>query len=182
MQFTPALFAAVSSLLLTTSATPLILSTPFGAAQNSTLLPRDPCSNGAGECVTYFGGSNCYQGSNPQRSYKPTCGGNCFQYSTFKSLYTIGSTVPPLGTACQVYSDTKCQNELANIKNSISSKCTSFSGGNSMRCWYDCWCKGREANGYGTMRIGLDSWEEVRYGVRVEQAAAGARVFDRVIR
>lgn len=105
------------------------------AGGNTTFSKRGSCTNGAGECVTYYSGSDCQDALS---SYKPTCAGNCFQYSSFSSLYTIGSTLPPLGTACQVYSDNNCQNQIADIKNSISSKCTSFSSANSMKCWYSC--------------------------------------------
>ncbi|PTU22035.1 hypothetical protein P175DRAFT_0500890 [Aspergillus ochraceoroseus IBT 24754] len=99
------------------------------------LQERGSCAGGKGECVTYYGGANC---DSPLGSFKPTCQGNCFQYSSFSSVRAIGSTIPPLGTACTVYSDSNCQNEIADMKNSITSQCASFGQAQSMKCYYNC--------------------------------------------
>ncbi|KAH8730670.1 hypothetical protein GQ44DRAFT_599870, partial [Phaeosphaeriaceae sp. PMI808] len=88
-----------------------------------------------GQCVTYYSGGGC---SGALGSYKPTCEGNCFQYSSFNSLFTVGTVIPPKGTACSVYSDNNCRNKISDIKNSIATKCTTFSTANSMKCYYSC--------------------------------------------
>lgn len=101
----------------------------------STLQARKSCDNGGGECVTYYSGQGC-QG--PEGSYVPTCKGDCFQYSSFSSLYTVGNTLAIKGTSCDAFSDNNCQNQIASTGNHISTQCTSFSTANSMKCYYDC--------------------------------------------
>ena len=72
------------------------------------LLPAvfaENCQNSGGvangECVKFYGNSEC-KGS-PIGSYKPTCGGNCFQYDSFSSVYVSGDGF--FGTDCVLYSD-----------------------------------------------------------------------------
>ena len=117
-------------------------SQPTGSRNETTILvdrdtleARGSCANGGGECVTYYSGQNC---QNPEGSYIPTCGGNCFQYSSFSSLYTVGRTTTFTGTDCVVYSDSNCQNEIADTGNHVPTECTSFSTANSMKCYFDC--------------------------------------------
>lgn len=43
-----------------------------------------------GECVQYWSNSDCQGGQ--IGSYKPTCGGNCFQYDAFYSLQASGDS------------------------------------------------------------------------------------------
>lgn len=102
---------------------------------DSTLEARGSCANGGGECVTYYSGQNC---QNPEGSYVPTCKGNCFQYSSFSSLFTSGRTITGTGTDCAVYSDSNCQNKIADTGNHVSNQCTSFSTANSMKCYFNC--------------------------------------------
>ncbi|KAJ7349752.1 hypothetical protein DFH08DRAFT_696425 [Mycena albidolilacea] len=89
-----------------------------------------------GECVMYNGGS-CSQGAK-LGSYRPTCTGNCFQYSTFYSITPEGDGT--YGTDCVVYSDSNCQHEIADTGNQISGgPCFDIpQGGNSMKCYYRC--------------------------------------------
>ena len=60
-----------------------------------------------GECVKFYGNSEC-KGS-PIGSYKPTCGGNCFQYNSFGSVFVSGDGT--YGTDCVLYSDDNCSVE-----------------------------------------------------------------------
>ncbi|KAJ7450194.1 hypothetical protein FB451DRAFT_1286393, partial [Mycena latifolia] len=77
------------------------------------------------ECVAYFHGSNC-QSSGYISDYVPTCDGNCFQYSSFDSILIDGNGI--LGTDCHAYSDSNCQNELADSGNVA----------DDMKCYYNC--------------------------------------------
>ena len=60
-----------------------------------------------GECVKYYSNSQCK--GDPIGSYKPTCGGNCFQYDSYSSVYVSGDGT--YGTDCILYSDDNCQVE-----------------------------------------------------------------------
>lgn len=106
-------------------------------SHNETLVleERGSCANAAGECVTYYSGEDC---SGPLGSYVPDCTGNCFQYSSFSSLHTVGRTILPAGTDCVIYSDSNCQNEIADTGNHIPTECTSFSEAQSMQCYFNC--------------------------------------------
>ncbi|KAJ7175155.1 hypothetical protein C8R43DRAFT_1119173 [Mycena crocata] len=109
----------------TTTLLPIV----FGAA----LVSAKSCN--ADECVSYFHGSDC--GSNGAISdYVPTCGGNCFQYSSFDSILVEGNGI--IGTDCHAYSDPNCQNELADSGNIVSSRCLNAQGAQSMKCFYNC--------------------------------------------
>ena len=99
----------------------------------SRLQARGSCDNAAGECVTYYSDQ---AHTNPLGSYVPTCKGNCFQYSSFQSLRTEGALAK--GTDCAVYSDSNCQNKIADTGNHIAVQYTSFSSANSMQCYYNC--------------------------------------------
>ncbi|KAF7342479.1 hypothetical protein MVEN_01837400 [Mycena venus] len=96
-----------------------------------------PCGSGGGECVTYFHGSDC-DSANYIGDYVPTCGGNCFQYSSFDSLDVNGNDI--FGTDCHVYSDSNCQNQIADTGNIVSfaGKCVNTQGAQSMKCYYGC--------------------------------------------
>ncbi|KAF2455246.1 hypothetical protein BDY21DRAFT_350258 [Lineolata rhizophorae] len=104
-------------------------------AAAAALEERDSCSNGAGQCVTYYSDSDC---STALGSFKPTCEGNCFQFASFSSLGTAGTLLPPAGTDCEVFSDDNCQSKIADTGNHIPSECTGFSTARSMRCFYNC--------------------------------------------
>ena len=78
------------------------------------LLPTafaENCQNSGGvangECVKFYGNSEC-KGS-PIGSYKPTYGGNCFQYDSFSSVFVSGDGT--YGTDCVLYSDNSCEVE-----------------------------------------------------------------------
>jgi hypothetical protein len=100
------------------------------------------CSNVAGgvangECVKFYSGQGC-QSDEEEGSYKPTCGGNCFQYGQFQSLHVSGDGT--YGTDCYAYSDSNCQNLLTTTGNQVvgGGTCTSFGSANSMKCYYRC--------------------------------------------
>ncbi|KAJ7823494.1 hypothetical protein B0H14DRAFT_3470014 [Mycena olivaceomarginata] len=63
----------------------------------------------------------CGGGTNFIGDYVPTCGGNCFQYSSFDSLLVEGSLF--LGTDCHVYSDYNCQNQIVDTGNILGTSC-----------------------------------------------------------
>lgn len=132
-------FLLPSALLQTASAIPAILDGEIEDAttHNATLMRRRECGSGArGECVIYYSGSDC---TGTLGSYAPDCTGNCFQYSSFNSLKTNGGGFLAVkGTACKVYSDNNCQNQIADLGNSVDWRCGGFSGGNSMRCYWGC--------------------------------------------
>ncbi|KAJ7347479.1 hypothetical protein DFH08DRAFT_960797 [Mycena albidolilacea] len=108
-----------------------IISLVVGAS----LASAKECNGGGGECVSHFHGSSC-QGTNFIGDYVPTCGGNCFQYSSFDSLLVEGSLF--LGTDCHVYSDYNCQNQIVDTGNILGTSCYNTPGAQSMRCFYDC--------------------------------------------
>ncbi|KAF7369542.1 hypothetical protein MVEN_00284100 [Mycena venus] len=89
----------------------------------------------ADECVSYFHGGDCQSGGYIS-DYVPTCGGNCFQYSSFDSILVEGNGI--LGTDCHAYSDSNCENELVDSGNVVTSVCVNSQGANSMRCFYNC--------------------------------------------
>ena len=104
-------------------------------AERGILQPRRSCDNAAGECVTYFADQN---NQSPLGSYVPTCEGNCFQYSSFSSICTVGRAYSFTGTDCVIYSDNNCENQIADTGNHIATQCISFSQANSMRCYFNC--------------------------------------------
>ncbi|KAF7342478.1 hypothetical protein MVEN_01837300 [Mycena venus] len=86
-----------------------------------------PCSEGGGECVSYFHGSDC-DGANLISDYVPTCAGNCFQYNSFDSLSVQGGFL--FGTDCHIYSDINCQNQIKDTGNVIDDiSCVNVQGG-----------------------------------------------------
>jgi len=90
-----------------------------------------------GECVKYYSEQGC-ESSLEEGSYKPTCAGNCFQYSQFQSLYVSGDGT--YGTDCYTYSDSNCQDLITDTGNVVTGpgKCVSFGSANSMKCYYRC--------------------------------------------
>jgi hypothetical protein len=97
-------------------------------------LAKD-CSND-GECVIYWASDDC-QGDDVGE-YVPTCQGNCFVFP-FNSIAAYGNGFD--GTACQMYSDNNCQNEVDWIDNTVTpfgSACHTYNTFNSMKCWFDC--------------------------------------------
>lgn len=121
--------------VLTTTATPA----PAPATGSSTLLSKRGNCHGSGdiydsECVTVYSGSDCAT-NGVETSYRPTCAGNCYVYG-FDSLKVQGSAY--YGTNCVAYSDTNCQDEIGQSGNQYSGDCSTFEGGQSMKCYYDC--------------------------------------------
>ncbi|KAJ7458175.1 hypothetical protein FB451DRAFT_1406485 [Mycena latifolia] len=106
-----------------------LLSVALGAARTS----AKACSGE--ECVSYFHGANC-QATNYISDYVPTCAGNCFQYNSFDSLYLTGNSI--LGTDCHAYSDSNCQNQIADSGNIVHQGCLNSPGAKSMKCYYNC--------------------------------------------
>jgi len=98
------------------------------------------CNSGAspgtanGACVRFYGGAGC--GGSGIGSYKPTCGGNCFQYDAFYSLRVSGDGT--YGTNCEVFSDVNCQNSLGSTGNTRITKCVNYNPARSMKCYYRC--------------------------------------------
>ena len=106
-----------------------------------------------GECVKFYGNSEC-KGS-PIGSYKPTCGGNCFQYNSFGSVFVSGDGT--YGTDCVLYADDNCSVEqtvslrpgdisvltrvayqdTGNVVTG-SGKCAAAPNAKSMKCFYRC--------------------------------------------
>jgi hypothetical protein len=97
-------------------------------------VPRFP-GTANGECVTLFTGNAVDEGSSI--SYKPTCQGNCYQYSSFGGLVVTGDGT--YGTDCHVYSDYNCQNQILNTGNQLQEGNYDLSPkGQSMKCYYRC--------------------------------------------
>ncbi|KAJ6534153.1 hypothetical protein B0H19DRAFT_964477 [Mycena capillaripes] len=92
---------------------------------------------GKTECVAFFHGSGC-EPAGELGSYRPTCAGNCFQYSSFDSLSVAGTET--LGTGCSIYSDNNYQNQIGDTGNyeGVGAQCINVPGAQSMRCYYDC--------------------------------------------
>jgi hypothetical protein len=88
------------------------------------------------ECVVYYSDGNC---QNELGSYRPTCGGNCFQYQSYSSVNLFTDIGSGNQVDCTLYSDVNCQYELVNdAKSSQFGTCTTANGAQSMRCYYDC--------------------------------------------
>ncbi|KAJ8111212.1 hypothetical protein OPT61_g6143 [Boeremia exigua] len=117
-----------TALLHTASANPVAPSSEIEPenAKNPTLVARRECGSGArAECVTYYSGAGC---SGALGHYAPDCTGHCFQYDSFSSLKTVGGGFPAnMGTACKVFSDSNCQNQIADLGNNANERCGSFS-------------------------------------------------------
>ncbi|KAJ7477934.1 hypothetical protein B0H11DRAFT_1726180, partial [Mycena galericulata] len=69
--------------------------------------------------------------------YVPTCAGNCFQYSSFNSLYIQGLDIFA-GMDCHAYSDYNCQDEIVDSGNIDGGACVNTPGAQSMICYFDC--------------------------------------------
>ncbi|KAJ7147418.1 hypothetical protein C8R43DRAFT_889902 [Mycena crocata] len=110
-----------------------ITSTILAFALSTTLISAKSCGGGA--CVQYYHGSDC-RAFPAAGEYVPTCKGNCFQFSTFDSLYASGNSV--FGTNCHVYSDPNCENEIADTGNQSGGKCVNTPAAQSMKCYYNC--------------------------------------------
>jgi hypothetical protein len=87
------------------------------------------------ECVTLYRGSDC-QGAGQLTNYVPTCGGNCYQYSSFDSVLVSGDTF--FGTDCHIFSDFNCQNQITDTGNQHGTECVNAAGAQSMICYFDC--------------------------------------------
>jgi hypothetical protein len=88
-----------------------------------------------GECVYYYA-SSC-DDSNALGSYKPTCEGNCFRYSSFSAIGVSGDKWK--GTNCVAFSDDNCQNAIGSTGNELDTSCTDFNKqANSMQCYFGC--------------------------------------------
>lgn len=98
-------------------------------ASEGAKLKRKPCTNA--ECVKFgSGGFNC---DNPYGDYVPTCGGNCFQYSTFDWLDLTDGII--YSTDCTAFWDSNCSNQMQ----SVGEGCYLLQGSaNSMKCYYNC--------------------------------------------
>jgi hypothetical protein len=96
--------------------------------------PRFP-GTANGECVTLYTGNEAGEGSTI--SYKPTCAGNCYQYSSFGGLVVTGDGT--YGVDCHVYSDYNCQNQILDTGNQLLEGNYDLSPkGQSMKCYYRC--------------------------------------------
>lgn len=98
-----------------------------------------------GQCVELYRNPGCvhsHTDGNVIGDFKPTCGGGCFQYDSFGSVYVAGDGTR--GTNCVAYSDVNCQNKVIESGNIISiggtTKCLSANGGRfkSLKCYFAC--------------------------------------------
>ncbi|KAJ7857089.1 hypothetical protein B0H14DRAFT_2352354 [Mycena olivaceomarginata] len=105
----------------------------FSLAAGASIASAKLCN--ADECVSYFHGGDCQSGGYIS-DYVPTCGSNCFQYSSFDSILVEGNGI--LGTDCHAYLDPNCENELVDSGNIVTSVFVNSQGAQSMRCFYNC--------------------------------------------
>ncbi|KAF5011531.1 hypothetical protein FDECE_2362 [Fusarium decemcellulare] len=110
-----------------------VFAVPLDDGVGVSLDKREACSDG--QCVTYFSGQGC---SGELGNFKPDCTGACFQFSSFQSVFTGGTGIPIAGTACKIYSDGNCQNQILDIPDHIPFRCDSFGTAQSMQCFYNC--------------------------------------------
>ncbi|KAF4969346.1 hypothetical protein FSARC_3421 [Fusarium sarcochroum] len=121
-----------SILCMALASTSLAAPTEDAASLNK-LTAREACSDG--QCVTYFSQPGC---SGKLGNFKPDCTGACFQFSSFSSVRSAGTGIPIAGTACKIYSDANCQNQIFDIADHIPVQCDSFGSAQSMQCFYNC--------------------------------------------
>ncbi|KAH7410526.1 hypothetical protein DE146DRAFT_361362 [Phaeosphaeria sp. MPI-PUGE-AT-0046c] len=119
---------------------PLLLAlTPVASAdpiptQESGIEKRKACDGES--CVTYYADGGCTSGRT-LGSYKPDCTGACFRYDSFTSIKVSGSAI--WGVGCVAYSDTNCQNKIADSGNVRGSRCmTELGAAKSMQCYFRC--------------------------------------------
>ncbi|KAJ7169298.1 hypothetical protein C8R43DRAFT_876099 [Mycena crocata] len=112
--------------------TSILLSTVIAALNLQSVVAAD-CQGT--ECVEYFHQADCSLGDRIGQ-FLPTCEGNCFQFSSFDSVQVSGNIGK--GTDCHIYSDTNCQNQIADSGNVVFSSCVNAGGAQSMKCFFDC--------------------------------------------
>jgi hypothetical protein len=126
-----AAFATLTAVL----AHPQPLPSDIDASTGSTSLSkRAPCNSDA--CITYFSDNGCTNGLE-RGSYKPDCSGHCFQYDSFSSIRISASFF--IGAGCVAYSDSNCQNRIADSGNVRGRTCMdNLNGAKSMQCYWNC--------------------------------------------
>ncbi|KAJ4252451.1 hypothetical protein NW762_011052 [Fusarium torreyae] len=88
------------------------------AANLNELMASEACADG--QCVKCFSQLGCFR---ELGNFKPECIGACFRLSSYSSIRSTGTGMPIAGTACEIYSDANCENQIPNIADYIPSQC-----------------------------------------------------------